>query len=199
MQNRSMSWIAPMAVGAFAMYLLDPDRGARRRALIRDKAVWASRKTRDGAAALGCDLQNRATGLVAEMRGMLHREAVDDRRLEARVRTELGRVSSHPGALAVFASGGHITLSGPILANEHDLVCRAVSSVRGVTSVSDVLDVHDEPGSIPALQGEGSIRPGQRWMIGGWSPTAQLVAALAGAGAIAYGAKRTGTYRNAGV
>jgi hypothetical protein len=199
MQNRSISWIAPLAVGAFAMYLLDPDRGARRRALIRDKAVWASRKTRDGAAALGCDLQNRATGLVAEMRGMFDRSAVDDRKLEARVRAELGRVSSHPGAITVFASDGHVTLSGPILAGEHDLVTRAVSSVRGVTHVADVLDVHAEPGSIPALQGEGSVRPGQRWVAGGWSPTARFVAALAGAGAIAYGAKRTGANRDASV
>jgi hypothetical protein len=62
--------------------------------------------------------------------------------------------------------------------------------VRGVEQVFDALEVHDDPSNVPALQGEGRIRPDQRRMIGGWSPTAQLVAALAGAGAIAYGARR---------
>ena len=36
-------------VGAASMFLLDPERGARRRAVVRDKAVWAGRKTRDAA------------------------------------------------------------------------------------------------------------------------------------------------------
>ena len=34
-------------LGAGVMYLLDPDRGKRRRALVRDQAVRSVRKTRD--------------------------------------------------------------------------------------------------------------------------------------------------------
>jgi hypothetical protein len=152
-----------MFVGAIGMYFLDPDRGARRRAFIRDKTIRLTRRTRESASALGSDLQNRAHGMIAEMRARLSREAVDDRRLEARVRAELGRVCSHPKAITVFASGGHVTLSGPILAAERAGVLRAVGSVRGVREVTDALEPHEQPGSIPALQGAGRPRPGQGW------------------------------------
>lgn len=186
--NRSLSWIGPMALGALAMYLLDPVGGGRRRALIRDKAMWAGRKTRDGAGALGRDLRHRSYGAVAEVRGLFDRAPADDRVIEERVRAQLGRVSSHPAAITVFASGGRVTLSGPILESEHDLVCRTISRIRGVEDLVDQLEVHEEAGNIPALQG-GSIRPGQTWLRGSWAPTSQLFAALAGAGAIAFGAR----------
>ena len=163
MRNRSVSWLAPLAIGAAAMYLLDPDRGARRRALIRDKAIRASRRTREGAAAVGTDLKNRTTGALAEMRGLVASRAVDDRTIEARVRSRLGRVCSHPGAVAVFASDGEVTLSGPVIANEHDDVIRATRSVRGVNMVFDALDVHDDAAGVPALQG-GRTRPDQRFV-----------------------------------
>jgi hypothetical protein len=185
MANRSLLWLGPIALGAAAMYLLDPARGARRRALIRDKALWASRKTRDGAAALACDVQNRVRGAISETRGLFERTRADDSVLEARVRAELGRVSSHPGAIATFSSNGTITLSGPILASERDRVLRAIGGVRGVENVIADLEVHETAGSVPALQG-GSVRPGQTWLRGSWSPTTQAAAALAAAGALAY-------------
>jgi hypothetical protein len=186
--NRSLSWIGPLALGAVAMYLLDPVGGGRRRALVRDKAVWVARKTRDGAGALGRDLQHRAYGAVAEVRGYFDRSPANDRVIEERVRAQLGRVSSHPAAITVFVSDGRVTLSGPILESERDLVCRSISRVRGVEDLVDQLEVHEESGNIPALQG-GSIRPGQTWLRGSWAPTTQLVAAIAGAGALAYGAR----------
>jgi hypothetical protein len=149
----SSSWLLPLALGAAAMYFLDPERGARRRALVRDKALWASRKTRDGVDALGRDFRNRLYGARAEMRGWMESGAVDDGVLQARVRAALGRVCSHPSAITVLASEGQVTLSGVILSNEHSQVMREVSRVRGVQSVNDLLDPHDVPGTIPALQG----------------------------------------------
>src|SRR5918996_1588515 len=106
MLNRSFSWLGPFALGAAAMYLLDPDRGGRPRALIRDKAIWAGRKTRDGAAALGCDLQNRAIGAVSELRSGFANDTASDNVIDARVRAELGRVSSHPGAISTVSTNG---------------------------------------------------------------------------------------------
>jgi hypothetical protein len=172
-----------MALGATVMYFLDPDHGARRRALLRDKAISAARKTRDGAATLGCDLQNRAIGAASEVRGLLDRSPADDRVIEARVRAELGRTASHPGAIETFSTHGCVTLSGPILASEHGVLMRAISHVRGVHEVIDELEIHESSAGVPALQG-GSLRPGQRWVRG--SPTTQLVAGLAVAGALAY-------------
>lgn len=185
MVNRSYAVLGALAAGAAAMYFFDPNRGARRRAMVRDRAIWAARKTRDGAAALSCDLQNRATGAVSEVRGLFDRAPVDDEVLDARVRAELGRVSSHPGAIMTLARNGCVALSGPILASEHDQVVRAIGHVRGVCEVSDELNVYQSSEGVPALQG-GSIRPGQTWLRGSWAPTTQLAAAVAGAAAVAY-------------
>jgi hypothetical protein len=55
-----------MAAGAALMYFLDPDRGRRRRALLRDQAVGLSNDLGDAATGTARDLRNRAQGLVAE-------------------------------------------------------------------------------------------------------------------------------------
>ena len=57
--------------GAALMFLLDPSRGPRRRAIVRDKVVRAARKTREVAQATRRDLGNRATGMAARTRGRL--------------------------------------------------------------------------------------------------------------------------------
>ena len=185
MLNRSFSWLGPFALGAAAMYLLDPDRGGRRRALVRDKAIWAARKTRDGAAAVGCDLQNRAIGAVSELRSGFANDTASDAVIDARVRAELGRVSSHPGSISTVSTNGCVTLSGPILGSEYNQVLRAIGAVRGVCDVTDNLDVYESADGVPALQG-GSVRPGQTWLRGSWAPTTQLAAAAAGLAAAAY-------------
>jgi hypothetical protein len=55
-----------MAAGAALMYFLDPDRGGRRRALLRDKVVGLSNDIGDAATGAARDLRNRAQGIVAE-------------------------------------------------------------------------------------------------------------------------------------
>lgn len=63
--------IGGFALGALTMYLLDPDRGNRRRALIRDKMYSAAVTTREAVDAQARDLANRAKGLGAEVSGMV--------------------------------------------------------------------------------------------------------------------------------
>jgi hypothetical protein len=58
------------ALGALAMYLLDPVQGNRRRALVKDKMTSARVKARKRAEATATDLANRARGLQAEARHM---------------------------------------------------------------------------------------------------------------------------------
>src|SRR5438132_5811675 len=60
---------AGAAVGAGLMYLLDPEGGRRRRALLRDQLVSAAHKTTDAVDATSRDMTNRARGVVAELRG----------------------------------------------------------------------------------------------------------------------------------
>lgn len=61
-------------LGAAAMYLLDPDQGNRRRALIRDKAVKLNRQTKDAVSGRVQDMTNRAKGMLHEAKSSLETE-----------------------------------------------------------------------------------------------------------------------------
>ena len=119
------------AIGATVMFLGDPNGGRRRRALMRDNLVRATRKTRDGLDAMARDLTNRASGITAAARGRWADDHVDDGRLIARVRAKLGRVCSHPHAVDVDAQDGTVTLRGPVLASEVNDILAVVAGVRG--------------------------------------------------------------------
>lgn len=58
--------LSGLAIGALTMFLMDPDRGRRRRALARDKIYSAKVRTRKRIEAGSRDLANRAKGLQAE-------------------------------------------------------------------------------------------------------------------------------------
>jgi hypothetical protein len=73
-------------IGGASMFLLDPDRGARRRALVRDKAVRATRKTREAAGATRRDLSNRLSGLQSRMRARVSEGTVDDHAVRTHLR-----------------------------------------------------------------------------------------------------------------
>ncbi|TFW31645.1 YtxH domain-containing protein [Massilia horti] len=67
-----MYMLGGVAIGMLAMYLLDPEQGNRRRALIRDKAYSAARTARKRADARSRDLANRARGMATELRRTVH-------------------------------------------------------------------------------------------------------------------------------
>ena len=54
--NKGLTFGAGLGIGSGVMYLLDPDRGKRRRALLRDKFVAATRKTGEGIETTARDL-----------------------------------------------------------------------------------------------------------------------------------------------
>jgi hypothetical protein len=60
--------LAGIGIGAAAMYLLDPDQGRRRRALIRDQLIKARRVTTETVQGVSRDVANRARGTAAETR-----------------------------------------------------------------------------------------------------------------------------------
>jgi osmotically-inducible protein OsmY len=151
---RSLSKLIGVLIGgAGLMYLLDPDRGARRRALVRDQVARARHKLGDRLDATARDLGNRTRGTLAEARSRFRKEAVDDAVLHERVRSEIGHAVSHPGAIEENVSDGRVTLRGPVLAHELDGLLRAVRRVRGVSEVRNELEVHQEAGDVPSLQG----------------------------------------------
>ena len=60
-----------MVIGAFVMYLFDPDGGRRRRALLRDQLASKTNKAGDELESKARHVQNKAKGVVAEARGAL--------------------------------------------------------------------------------------------------------------------------------
>jgi len=170
------------ALGALAMYFLDPRDGRRRRARTRDKMVHAARVLNDAGKVTARDTAHRARGVWATTRKLFKHEDVPDEVLVGRVRAELGRVVSHPHSVEVSAAGGHVTLSGPILAEEVRPLLRCVRRVDGVRAVSDRLAVYEDSAHISGLQG-GHPRPGSRFelMQDNWSPAARLGTGSVGA------------------
>ena len=181
-------------VGAAAMFLLDPDRGKRRRSLVMDKLALATRKTGDCLEVTSRDVSNRTRGLIAEIKARFSSEQPEDSVLVDRVRSKLGRIVSHPAAIVVTADNGNITLAGPILADEVSHLLSSVKWVPGVQDVNNNLEVHEAAENHPGLQGgRERAASGFLFLKENWSPTARLLAGAAGASLAVYG----GTRRNA--
>ena len=189
--NKALTFGAGLGLGTGVMFLLDPDRGKRRRALLRDKVAHAARKANEGAETTAHDLSNRARGIVAQLRSRMAGDEVSDDVLIDRVRSKIGRVVSHPSAIKVEAKSGEVTLSGPVLEHEVNALLKCAKYVRGVNELSDALEVHKEAGDHPSLQG-GQRRRGSRFefMQEHWSPAARLAASAAGASLAVIGAAR---------
>jgi uncharacterized membrane protein len=147
--------VTGVVVGAGAMYLLDPDRGARRRSLLRDQGVHAGHKIGEGLVATARDARNRTRGTAAALRARFRADEAEGDVLHERVRSAIGRVASHPGAITVIVTGDRVTLTGQVLATEVDGLIRKVRRVRGVAEVRNELEIHRNAARVSALQGSG--------------------------------------------
>lgn len=182
--------------GAAVMALFDPARGRARRAYVRDKATkayhdtgWAWGRTRR-------DLRNIASGVAHSARSAFQRteEDLPDAKLEARVRSQMGRAILHPHPIHVTADRGVVTVSGPILRREADDLLHRVRSVDGVKEVVDQLDRHETAEGISSLQG-GEERAGAGYRIfqRNWSPGTRFLTGACGAGLAIWGLATRGT------
>ena len=151
--NKGIVLLSGIGVGAGLMYVFDPDRGGRRRALMRDKVESAANKVTDYAEKMSRDIRNRAQGLAAETAAIFNDGEIQDDVLVERVRAEMGRVPVHHGALKVTAAKGIVTLSGEALASELPPLMAAIRNVRGVKDVVSELNVHGENEETSGLQG----------------------------------------------
>lgn len=180
--------IAGAGVGAGCMYLMDPDRGRARRALLRDKTISAYREVQMSVERAQADLANRTHGLLANAKPFCQHEPVDDDRLVARVRAKLGRLVSHPHAIDVIAQHGEITVSGDVLEQEAEGLLSGVGAIRGVSSVCDHLLRHRDVAKIPSLQGGRERRlpkPELSWRH--WPRALWMFAGVVGGSLGAYG------------
>ena len=80
--NNTGMLLTGIGIGAGLMYILDPDRGRRRRALARDKAVKTWNRSERYLEKVGRDLANRTRGLAQETKraitGEKHRSTASD-------------------------------------------------------------------------------------------------------------------------
>ena len=130
---------AGAAIGAGLLYLFDPERGARRRAQLRDQLEHTGREVEQAARTGSRRLRNRAAGVAHEIRAELTEGEVDDRVLAERVRSMVGHVTSRAGDVEVSATGGRVTLSGTVAPEELSEVVRTARAVRGVAEVENRL------------------------------------------------------------
>ena len=182
----SKNFLIGVGVGAAIVYMADPLKGRRRRALAKDQFVRASRKTREVLGA-GRDLANRTSGLVAATRRRWTGEAFHDRRLVDRVRARLDDACSDPRAIDVTASDGIVTLSGPIPAREVSGLLGAVWNVPGLQAIrNELTTAHYSADGVPSPQGEGSVaRTALRFLRRRWVPAPRALLTASGLGATA--------------
>jgi hypothetical protein len=185
--NRAAIAITGIGLGAAAMYVLDPDRGRRRRARVREAAAHASHRARAVAGTTARDVRHRLSGVAARaLDGLIDEPAPSDEVLVERVRAQLGRLVSHPGAIDAAARSGTVTLSGPVFEAEVEQLLNGVGSVAGVVAIENRLEPHEDAGHVSALQGPGPRAvpaPTATWRR--WTPTARLIAGLAGLALVA--------------
>ena len=180
-----------VGLGAGLMYVLDPDRGRRRRALLRDRASHTVGEALDALGKNGRDVRNRARGFVAEAGAHFRCEQVSDEMLAERVRSRMGHAVSEPGEIEVLTNEGQVTLRGVVPAGEVDRLLRRVSGVRGVRGVESQLNVkgrHDAGRDEGQANGHGVARRAPESL----SAPARVLATVAGSSLALYGAKRRG-------
>ena len=175
-----------LGLGAGLMYLLDPDRGRRRRAMARDRIARAVNILGSATKITARDLSHRAQGILAEGGHLFKNQEVSDKTLEARVRSKLGRLVSHPQAIAVAVDHGRVALSGPVPAGEVAGLLKSVSKIPGVLVVKDALMAHLRTEDTPDMHG---ARPHVRNRTN-WTPTKRLFACATGGALIGYCLKR---------
>lgn len=173
--------LGALGLGAALMYLLDPNAGRRRRSQIGQRAESLGRRAGERGSRVARDLGHRGKGLLSAARRPFQKGDGDGERLADRVRSELGRVVSHPRAIDVSVEEGRVTLAGPILASEAEAALEAARQARGVEVVDDRLDRYDSPDWVPELQGRRG--KAERRM-------APLFAGASAAALFAYGLKR---------
>lgn len=179
--SQTVKFSVAAALGAAGMYLFDPVRGRRRRVLVRDKLVRSLAQSRRATGVMGRDARHRLQGAAARTRSLIRANDVSDDVLAERVRTALGRATSHPGAIDVSSSDGTVTLRGVVLKREHPRVMRAARAAAGMCEVHDELAAYRRANGISALQGGRSSFNRRQFAIPEhWPPPARVLTCAAG-------------------
>ena len=139
------------AVSALLAYFLDPNSGARRRNVTRDRVLAFFRRRSRGAARTGRGVAAEAYGVSQKLQHLREEpKDFDDATLARKVESEIFRDADAPkGRVDVNVQEGVVQLRGEVDAMEmiDDLVARA-RKVQGVRDVESLLHL---PGTPPPM------------------------------------------------
>jgi hypothetical protein len=173
------------ALGAGLMYVLDPNLGRRRRALLRDIATHSGKLLARGVDITGRDTVHRMKGILQKTKDLFRSEYVPDEVLTERLRTEIGRVSSHPN-VEVIVKDGVVTLLGPVVVWEELPVLKAARTVKGAHEIVNRMEPYRPGENMPT---QASRRRQLDVLQRHWAPATRAVAGALGASAVAAGIK----------
>jgi hypothetical protein len=135
------------ALGAAFMYLLDPEQGRRRRALVRDRTAGFARRTFRRSARMGRAAGAQAYGVTQKVTHMREEEKeLDDTTLARKVETEIFRDADAPkGQVDVNVVEGVVYLRGEL--ERPDMIRELEKKARKVAGVRDVENLLHTPGT----------------------------------------------------
>ena len=178
-----------LAMGAGAMYLLDPQFGKTRRSKAKGGLARAAGDYGTLWEKGTADLANRLKGQAFEAKGLLTGEVPDDETVTNRVRSAAGHLLTDAGDLHVETRDGVVSLGGVVRPGEPDLLIPAVEKVRGVRSVESLLTTDGEPVPHRPQTGLAANMP-----TGQLTHAARLGLATAGAGLLTRAVLRRGPF-----
>ena len=142
-REKQLSLFIGAGLGASLMFVLDPTRGARKRALLQGKTGKAYDRSED--------IGNSLSGVGAEIWARRLPPPTDSQ-LEKQVRSELGHHIEHGWTIEVVADDGYVTLRGNVLRDELEDAVSTARDVQGVRKVWSEMRVRDQLGDTGSLQ-----------------------------------------------
>ena len=139
--------IGALAAGALAMYYLDPQQGAQRRAALRELLASGVRGPTPGR------VSRRRT--VRAYHVTPRADPQSDAELRDRIRARLDRLVSHPGALDVSVDNGVVRLSGDVLVREREGLLLQVQQMAGVQKLVNATTAHESAAGIASREQHG--------------------------------------------
>lgn len=133
-----------LALGALAMYYLDPQLGPQRRALLVD--LLRGRLRARGGGGMPRRMSRRAYHRIPRA------DPQRDAELRDEIREALGRWVAHPRAIEVEVENGVVRLSGDVLSKERDGLLLQVLQMPGVQKLVNAMTAHDNPQGIATLE-----------------------------------------------
>lgn len=135
------AFLAGLGAGALITYLLDPQQGARRRALVGDKSAHFARSSGRRSLRALRHTRNQVEGFVASASALFTPVGpASDRKLLERIRARLGHTAEHLSKLELEVHRGDVLIRGQVPEGEISTIVRAIRATRGVRTLTDNIE-----------------------------------------------------------